>query len=385
MSLKLNPKVLNTEPSGIRQIFNKLSQYPDAIDLTVGQSDFETPDHVKQAAITSIKEGYNNYSANKGLIELRQEVVNFYQSTYGLQYDLEEVIVTNGASEALDITFRTLLEPGDEVILLSPTYPGYIPLIELSGAKPVVVDTGNNSFKPTIDQLQAVVTDRTKAILLNYPSNPTGVVLSDEETRELSDWLMDQDFFVISDEIYSEITFNNPHRSIVKDSDLKEKTILINGLSKSHSMTGWRIGYTLAPAYITDQMEKVHLYNVVCAPITSQFAAIEALKNGRNDPKVMVEEYIERVDFVYKRLKAMGLDVTKPEGAFYIFPKIPANYGNSLKFTLDLLEKGQVAVVPGSAFSSLGEGYFRISYATSLNNLKIAMDRLENFLSGEET
>lgn len=190
--------------------------------------------------------------------------------------------------------------------------------------------------------------------------------------------------FFISDEIYSEITFNNLHKSIVKDSGLKEKTILINGLSKSQSMTGWRIGYTLASAYTTDQMEKVHLYNVVCAPITSQFAAIEALKNGRNDPKVMVEEYIERVNFVYKRLKVMRLDVTRPEGAFYIFPKLPVNYDNSLKFTLELLEKGQVAVVSGSAFSSLGEGYFRNSYATSLNNLKIAMDRLENFLLGEQ-
>ncbi|MFS0784422.1 aminotransferase class I/II-fold pyridoxal phosphate-dependent enzyme [Bacillus sp. 1P06AnD] len=382
MGLTLNPRVLNIEPSGIRKVYNELVKYPDAIDLTVGQPDFFTPEHIKEAAIASITANQNGYSVNSGLLPLRQEVQSFFEDRYGLSYRAEdEIIITCGASEALDITLRTILEEGDEVVLFEPVYSGYIPLIELNGAVPVLVDTTINGFKPSVDQLKKAVTAKTKAILFNYPSNPTGGILTREELEPLAEWLRTQELYVISDEIYSENTFTGQHTSIASMEGLHDKTIVVHGLSKSHSMTGWRIGFTLAPTFLTEQMTKVHLFSNVCAPITSQFAAIEALKCGREDSAPMNIEYIKRRDMVYRRLIGMGLEVEKPEGAFYIFPRIPAGFEDSLDFSTKLLREGRVAVVPGSAFSQAGEGYVRITYAYSMEMLEEAMNRLEAFLS----
>jgi aminotransferase len=381
MGLTLNSRVLKLETPGIRKFSNQLVHFPDAINLTIGQPDFPTPKHIKEAAISSIYSDYTSYSLNAGLLSLRQEVQSFFEDCYHLSYNAEdEIIITTGASEALDIIFRTILEEGDEVILFAPAYPGYEPLIELCGAKPILIDTTGNGFKPTLEQLKAAVTVKTKAVLFNYPSNPTGAILTKEDMQPLSNWLVTQDLYVISDEIYSENTFEGTHLSIASMEGMRERTILIHGLSKSHSMTGWRIGYTLAPKYLSEQMLKVHLYNVVCAPITSQYAAIEALRNGRNDSLPMNDEYIIRRDFVYDRLLAMGLKTGKPQGAFYIFPSIPEYFQDSHTFATKLLHEGGVAVVPGSAFTPYGEGYIRISYAYSMEILKEGLDRLEKFL-----
>jgi aminotransferase len=381
MGLTLNSRVLKLETPGIRKFSNQLVHFPDAINLTIGQPDFPTPEHIKEAAISSIYSDYTSYSLNAGLLSLRQEVQSFFEDRYHLSYNAEdEIIITTGASEALDITFRTILEEGDEVILFAPAYPGYEPLIELCGAKPILIDTTGNGFKPTLEQLKAAVTIKTKAILFNYPSNPTGAILTKEDMQPLTNWLVTQDLYVISDEIYSENTFEGTHLSIASMEGMRDRTILIHGLSKSHSMTGWRIGYTLAPKYLSEQMLKVHLYNVVCAPITSQYAAIEALRNGRNDSLPMNDEYMIRRDFVYDRLLAMGLKTGKPQGAFYIFPSIPDYFQDSHTFATKLLHEGGVAVVPGSAFTPYGEGYIRISYAYSMEILKEGLDRLEKFL-----
>ncbi|NRG44171.1 aminotransferase class I/II-fold pyridoxal phosphate-dependent enzyme [Bacillus sp. CRN 9] len=385
MTRSLNSRVLQLEVPGIRKISNQLTDYPDAINLTIGQPDFPTPSHIKEAAITSILEDYSTYTHNAGLLQLREEVQAFYEDQYGVHYDAnDEVIITIGASEAIDTAFRTILEEGDEVILFAPAYTGYIPLIELCGAKPVIIDTTDSGFKPTLKQLELAVTKNTKAVLFNYPSNPTGVVLSADDLLPIAEWLKSQEVYIISDEIYSEITYEKGHACIAAFEGMRERTLVINGLSKSHSMTGWRLGYILAPKYISDQMVKVHLYHSVCASITSQYAAIAALKHGRDDPKRMKLEYQKRRDFVYAKLKQMGLEVEKPEGSFYIFPKIPATFKDAQHFASLLLKQGGVAVVPGSAFTPFGESYIRITYAYSMEMLIEAMDRLERFLQGQQ-
>lgn len=381
MVLTLNKRVLKLETPGIRKFSNQLVHFPNAINLTIGQPDFPTPMHIKEAAISSIQADLTGYSYNAGLLELREEVQRFFEEQYHLSYSADnEIIVTNGASEALDISFRTILEDGDEVILFAPLYPGYEPLIELCGAMPVLVDTSKTNFKPTLEKLKEKFTDRTKAILFNYPSNPTGAILTEEDLRPITDWLKNQDVYVISDEIYSENTFEGSHVSVASMDGMRDRTILVHGLSKSHSMTGWRIGFTLAPAELSEQMLKVHLYNSVCAPVPSQYAAIQALRYGRNDPSIMNEEYIKRRNYVTNRLLEMGLEVDQPKGAFYIFPRIPMKYGSSFEFATDLLHHGGVAVVPGSAFSVYGEGYIRISYAYSLEVLEEGLNRIESFL-----
>ncbi|MGJ9384382.1 aminotransferase class I/II-fold pyridoxal phosphate-dependent enzyme [Salipaludibacillus sp. CF4.18] len=381
MGRSLNSRVLNIESSGIRKVYNQLIYYPDAINLTVGQPDFSTPEHIKDAAVSSIMANENGYSVNSGLLSLRQEIQSYFEDRYNLFYRAEdEITVTIGASEALDITFRTILEEGDEVILFAPVYSGYMPLIKLNGATPVLIDTSSNHFKPSLDQLKIAVTNKTKAIVFNYPSNPTGVTLTGEEIKVLTDWIQTQDLYVISDEIYSENTYNHKHVSFASMEGMRDKTVVINGLSKSHSMTGWRIGYTLAPAFLTKQLEKIHLFTVVCAPITSQYAAIQALKYGRSDAEPMNVEYKKRRDLVYNRLIEMGLETEKPEASFYIFPKVPAAFKDSFTFTMRLLKEGRVAVVPGDSFSSFGEGFFRISYAASIEQLEEALNRIERFL-----
>jgi len=377
----INPRVTEIQISGIRKISNLVANYKDAITLTIGQPDFPTPDHVMRAAERAIAAGRTTYTPNAGLLELRQAAAAFVSRKYGLNYDpAEEIIITAGASQALDITLRTILTEGCEVILPGPIYPGYEPIVRLCGAVPVYVDTAASGFKLTAELLEPYLTERTRAVVMCYPSNPTGRVLGLRETEDLARLLADKNVFVVSDEIYSELVYEAPHVSIATMPGMRERTIVINGLSKSHSMTGWRVGFTLAPAYLARHMLKVHQYNVTCASSISQYAAIEALTSGIDDAEPMKREYVRRRDFVYDRLVDMGFELAKPEGAFYLFPSIRRFGLPSMEFAMKLLDGRKLAVVPGDAFSPYGEGYIRISYAYSMEQLEQAMERLDAFV-----
>lgn len=375
----LNPLVKSVEISGIRRFYNMVADIEGTISLTIGQPDFPTPLHIKEAAKKAIDEDYTVYTHNAGYIELREAACDYVKRKYNLSYNAEnEVIVTIGASEAIDIAFRSILLPGSEVILPGPVYPGYEPIIKMAGAIPVYADTTENGFKMTADIIQPYITDATRCIVLPYPSNPTGVTLTSKELQDIADLIRGKDILIIADEIYSELVYEQEHVSIA--SFLKEQTIVLNGLSKSHSMTGWRIGFLFAPENLCKHFIKVHQYNVTCASSISQRAALEALTNGFDDALPMKSEYIKRRDYVYERLQAMNLQVVKPDGAFYFFVKLPEGYHSSLDFCLELVRKTKVACVPGDAFSLLGDGYFRISYAYSMETLKEALDRIEHFL-----
>ncbi|MEH7493616.1 aminotransferase A [Neobacillus niacini] len=377
----INTKVQELEVSGIRKFYNMVSHIDDVISLTIGQPDFPTPEHVKQAGIKAIEENFTSYTQNAGISELRTAACDFVAKKYGLTYEPDsEVIVTVGASEAIDITFRTILAEGTEVILPGPIYPGYEPIIRMCGAVPVHVDIRDNDFRFTLEMIKPYITDKTRCIVMPYPSNPTGVSLTETELKEIAVYLKEREIFVLADEIYSELTYDQPHFSIA--SFLKGKTIVINGLSKSHSMTGWRIGFIYAPKDITKHILKVHQYNVSCATSIAQKAALAALTTGIDDAIPMKKEYSIRREYVYNRLTAMGLHVVKPDGAFYFFVKIPDSIQlNSFDFALEMVHQAKVAVVPGSAFSEYGEGYFRLSFACSLETLEIGMNRIETFLS----
>lgn len=375
----INDKVKEIELSGIRKFFNMVAGTEDMISLTIGQPDFPTPLHVKEMAKKAIDGNITSYTHNAGDIQLRKAAAHFIKEKYQLHYNPEtEVIITVGASEAIDIAFRTILEEGVEVLLPGPVYPGYEPVIKLCGAKAVYADIRSNGFRFTRDVIEPYITSQTRCIVLPYPSNPTGVSLTKEELNDISALVKDKDIFILADEIYSELTYDQAHHSIA--SFIREKTILINGLSKSHSMTGWRIGLLFAPESIARHMLKVHQYNVTCASSISQMAAIEALSIGIDDAIPMKNAYKERRDYVYDRLLGMGLEVIKPDGAFYFFIKIPINNISSFDFCLSLVNEEKVAVVPGSAFSSHGEGYFRISFACSMEILKEGLDRIENYI-----
>ncbi|MFZ7942118.1 aminotransferase A [Neobacillus sp. 19] len=376
----INQRVKNIEISGIRKFFNMVAHMDDLISFTIGQPDFPTPEHVKRAGVSTINQNFTSYTHNAGTLELREASCHFVNKKYGLDYTPEtEVIVTVGASEAIDIAFRTILTEDAEVILPGPIYPGYEPVIRMMGAKPVHVDIREHQFRFTIDIIKPYITENTRCIVLPYPSNPTGVSLSEKELKEIADFLMDKDIFVLADEIYSELSYDHKHTSIA--SFLKEKTIVINGLSKSHSMTGWRIGFLFAPENITKHILKVHQYNVSCANSIAQKAAYEALTAGLDDAAAMKEEYIKRREYVHNRLLSMGLAVVKPDGAFYFFVKIPVAIPlNSFDFALNLVQETKVAVVPGSAFSEYGEGYFRLSFACSMETLEEGLNRLEQYL-----
>jgi aminotransferase len=377
----INTKVQNIEVSGIRKFYNMVSHIDDVISLTIGQPDFQTPAHIKKAGIAAIENNFTSYTQNAGISELRVAACNFVAKKYGLSYKPEsEVIVTMGASEAIDISFRSILTEGTEVILPGPIYPGYEPIIRMCGAIPVHVDIRNNQFRFNLEMIKPYITDQTRCIVLPYPSNPTGVSLTDIELKEIAHYLKDREIFVLADEIYSELIYDQTHTSIA--SYLKEKTIVINGLSKSHAMTGWRIGFLFAPENIAKHILKVHQYNVSCANSIAQMAALEALTVGIDDALPMKEEYIIRRDYVFKRLTAMGLNVVKPDGAFYFFVKIPDSIAiNSFDFALEMVQQAKVAVVPGSAFSEYGEGYFRLSFACSQNTLESGLNRMEQFLN----
>ncbi|MBM7647312.1 aminotransferase [Bacillus ectoiniformans] len=381
MEHRLNDSVKNIEISGIRKFFNLVGGTEDMISLTIGQPDFPTPLHVKEAGIKSIHNNFTNYTHNAGFIELRTAAANFVHNKYKLNYNPEtEVIITVGASQAIDVALRTILCRGDEVILPGPVYPGYEPIIHMCGAAPVMVDTRDNEFKLTADLIEQAITEKTKALILPYPSNPTGVSLSETELQEIAELLKDKDIFIIADEIYSELTYDQTHVSISQF--LKSQTIVLNGLSKSHSMTGWRIGLLFAPEAIAKHILKVHQYNVSCASSVSQMAAIEALTAGCDDALPMREQYNKRREYVFERLSNMGLDVVKPDGAFYFFVKIPDQITeSSFDFCYKLATSYKVAVVPGSAFSAFGEGYFRLSYACSMEMLENGLDRIEAYLN----
>jgi aminotransferase len=376
----INKKVKNIQISGIRQFFNMVSEFEDTISLTIGQPDFFTPAHVKEAAIQAIDKNFTTYTHNAGYLELRKAAADFVKVKYDLVYDPEnEIIVTSGASQAIDISFRAILEEGSEVILPGPVYPGYEPIISLCGAVPVHVDTADHDFRLTAELIKLKITEKTRCIVLPYPSNPTGVTLHEDELKKIADVIRGRDIFVLSDEIYSELVFNGKHHSIAKF--LPEQTIVINGLSKSHSMTGFRIGLLYAPSVIAKHVLKVHQYNVSCASSISQKAAYQALTDGINDAVPMNKEYEKRMNYVYERLVSMGLQTVKPDGSFYIFPSIKQFNVSSFDFAYSLAKDGGVAVVPGTAFSKYGEGYIRISYACSYEQLEQALNRMEKYLS----
>ena len=380
---RINERVGDLEVPGIRVFSNEVVQYSDGVNLTIGEPDFPTPERVKQAGIEAIEQNLTGYSHNAGLLPLREKVSLFFEETYHFHYDpVSEVIITTGASEGIDSILRTILNEGDEVIMPAPIYSGYEPIIHLNGAKVVYLDTSQTGFSPDPEKLEDLITEKTKAIILNYPSNPTGMTLSKEQMDGLVSVLERHDIFVISDEIYSENSFNKKHVSFAEYPQIRNQLFLVHGLSKSHAMTGWRIGYVLGPKDVMEHVLKVHLYNSICAALPSQYAAIEALTTSRGAPEVMNKTYVERRDYVYDRLISMGLSVVKPTGAFYIFPSIEVTGLTSWAFATDLLDQEHVAVVPGSAFTEYGEGFIRISYANSMETLVEGMDRIERFIRG---
>lgn len=379
----LNKNVKQIEISGIRKFFNMVSDKDDILSLTIGQPDFSTPDHIKNAAHKAIDQNYTTYTHNAGIFALREAISTSVAHDYHLDYDPNsEIIVTIGASQAIDITLRTILSPGDEVLLPGPVYPGYEPLIKLAGGKPVYIDTRDSAFKLTPEKIKEKISEKTKCIILPYPSNPTGVSLSKSELTAIANVIREYDIFIIADEIYSKLTYDTTHYSIATLEQVKNQTVVINGVSKSHAMTGWRIGYLLAPAWLSKHILKVHQYNVSCATSISQYAALAAIKEGREDPLAMKEAYKKRRDYVFQRITNMGIEVIKPDGAFYFFPKIKTDK-SSFDFCLQLVDEAGLALVPGDSFSKYGEGYVRLSYAYSLETLEEGLNRLEAFLTSK--
>ncbi|MFC0277412.1 pyridoxal phosphate-dependent aminotransferase [Enterococcus devriesei] len=381
---RFNKNVYQIAVSLIRQFDEKVSGIPNMLKLTLGEPDFNTPEHIKEAGQQAIKDNFSHYTGMSGLIDVREAASRFLSEKYAVNYEATtEVLVTVGATEALSASLLAILEPGDKVLLPAPTYPGYEPLILLAGAEPVYIDTRATGFVLTPEQIDQAMTehgDKVKAIIITSPSNPTGVAYNEAEVAELSETLKKYSIFVISDEIYSELNYESKHVSFGKY--LREQTIVINGLSKSHAMTGWRIGFIFAPAELVAEIIKVHQYLVTAASTISQKAAVRALVQGISDAEIMREEYRARRDFVYQSMTDLGFDVARPSGAFYIFAKIPTGYiQDSMAFCIDLAEKNQLALIPGIAFGPEGEGYVRISYAASLENLEEAMKRLTNYLN----
>ncbi|POA05578.1 aminotransferase class I/II-fold pyridoxal phosphate-dependent enzyme [Staphylococcus caprae] len=379
LSLNTNSKFLRA-PS-IRQFSNRIKHIDDCVNLTIGQPDFPMPDVVKEAYINAIKEDKTSYSHNKGLPETRQAISHYFNQKYGFAYSEEEIIVTNGASEALDTSLRSIIEPGDEILIPGPIYAGYIPLIETLGGSPIYMDTTQSEFKVTSELIKSHITHKTKAILLNYPTNPTGVILERSEVKAIVETLVDKELFIISDEIYAENTFKGNHTSFAEFEEIRDQLLLIGGLSKSHSATGIRIGFLIGPEYLIEKLTFMHAYNCICANVPAQIACIAALNEGLEAPQYMNEAYIKRRDYLKDKLESLGFDLTaQPEGAFYIFPSIKKFTDNDFDFCVDVLEQAHVAIVPGSSFTNIGKGYIRISYAYEMEMLKEGMRRLEKYL-----
>jgi len=378
----LSPKVQALKPSGIRKFFDMLDEMKDAVSLTVGQPDFVTPWHIREAAIESLERGRTYYTSNSGLAELREEIARYQKRRFGLEYDpRSEIIVTIGGSEAIDLAIRTIVCPGDEVILPVPAFVCYEPLIRLAGGEPVLIKTKEeNRFRLTPDELRAAITPKTKLLILPYPNNPTGAVMGKEDVAAIAEILCGTDILVLSDEIYAELTYNGKHVSIALMPGMRERTVIAAGFSKAYAMTGWRLGYTLAPAEITRQMAKVHQFAIMCAPTQSQYAAIEALRAGDEDIEEMKAEYDRRRRYIVDRLRKLGLPCFEPEGAFYVFPNIGGFGMTSEQFCERLLFEEKVAIVPGTAFGECGEGFARISYAYSIKHIDTALERIGKFI-----
>ncbi len=378
----LSKVITQIQPSGIRKFFDIVSEMKDAISLGVGEPDFDTPWRIRDEGIYSLEKGKTFYTSNAGLKELKIEISNFLKRKYDLIYDYDkEMLVTVGGSEAIDIAMRAMLDPGDEVLIPQPSYVSYVPCAQLAGGVPVIIELKEeNEFRLTKEELEAAITPKSKILVLPFPNNPTGAIMEKKDLEAIAEVIIEHDLFVLTDEIYSELTYLDKHVSIASLPGMKERTVYINGFSKSHAMTGWRLGYACGPEIIIQQMLKIHQFAIMCAPTTSQYAAVEALKHGDEAVAHMREEYNGRRRYLVHRFKEMGLKCFEPYGAFYIFPCIKEFGMTSEEFATRLLEEEKVAVVPGTAFGDCGEGFLRISYAYSLENLKIALERLECFI-----
>ena len=376
-------KCAEIKPSGIRKCFDIVSEMKDAISLGVGEPDFDTPWHIRDEGIYSLEKGRTFYTSNAGLKELKIEICNYLKRKQGITYDYNhEVLVTVGGSEAIDIAMRAMINPGEEVLIPQPSYVSYEPCAILADAKPVIINLkAENEFRLTAQELRDTITDKTKLLVLPFPNNPTGAIMERKDLEEIAEVIIEKDIYVLSDEIYSELTYKGEHVSIASLPGMQERTILINGFSKAYAMTGWRLGYACGPREIIGQMTKIHQFAIMCAPTTSQYAAVEALKNGDEDVKEMRTAYNQRRRFLMNAFKEMGLECFEPYGAFYVFPCIKEFGMTSDEFATRFLEEEKVAVVPGTAFGDSGEGFLRISYAYSLENLKVAIGRLERFVN----
>ena len=378
----LSRRVQDIKPSGIRRFFDMLEEMKDVIGLTVGQPDFVTPWHIREAGIESLEKGKTYYTSNSGTLELREEISRYLSRRFDLTYDPKsEVLVTVGGSEAIDLSIRALLDPEDEVIIPEPCFVCYEPMVHLAGGRAVIVNTEEkDKFKLTAEKLRAAMTPKTKAVVLPFPANPTGAILTAEELEELAQVLRGTDVIVIADEIYGELTYGRHHTSIASLPDMRERTVLCSGFSKAYAMTGWRMGYVAAPAPLAAQMVKIHQYAIMCAPTTSQLAAIEAMRNGDGDVAMMRAEYNRRRVHLVERLREIGIPCFEPEGAFYVFPNISGFGMTSEEFCEKLLREYGVAIVPGTAFGASGEGYARISYAYSIDHIDAALERMEKMV-----
>ena len=371
------------KPSGIRKFFDIAEQMQDVITLGVGEPDFVTPWHIREAGIQSLEQAHTRYTANRGLLELREEIAAFMKRKYTLNYDAKtDILVTVGGSEGIDACIRSIGEPGDEVIIPEPSFVCYVPLVKISGGVPVIINTkAENSFRITADELREHITDKTKLLILPYPNNPTGSVMRREHLEEIADVLRDTNVLILSDEIYAELTYGNErHVSIAEIDGMYERSVVVSGFSKTYSMTGWRLGFACGPAPIIKQMTKIHQFGIMSSPTTSQYAAVEALRNGDDDIKSMLDKYDARRRFVVNSFRSMGLDCFEPEGAFYLFPCIKSTGMTSDEFCEKLLSEKHVAAIPGSAFGKCGEGFIRVSYCNSLRNLQKACELIAEFL-----
>ncbi len=378
----LADKVVEIKPSGIRKFFDIVTEMKDAISLGVGEPDFDTPWHIRDEGIYSLEKGRTFYTSNAGLKELKEEICHYKKRKQGVTYDPNhEVLVTVGGSEAIDIGLRAMLNPGDEVLIPQPSYVSYEPCAVLAGGVPVIIELkGENEFRLTAQELEDAITDKTKVLILPFPNNPTGAIMERKDLEAIAEVIRRHDIFVMSDEIYAELTYKEKHVSIVEIEGMQERTILINGFSKAFAMTGWRLGYACGPREIVEQMTKIHQFAIMCAPTTSQYAAVEALRNGDDDVKEMRMAYNQRRRYLLNAFREMGLECFEPFGAFYVFPCIKEFGMTSDEFASRFLAEEKVAVVPGTAFGNCGEGYLRISYAYSLDNLKVAIGKLAAFV-----
>ena len=374
--------IVNIKPSGIRKFFDLVSEMKDAISLGVGEPDFDTPWHIRDEGIYSLERGRTFYTSNAGLKELKEEIANYLRRRVHVDYDdRHEILVTVGGSEAIDMAMRVMLNPGEEVLIPQPSYVSYEPCTIMAGGKPVIIELkAENEFRLTPEELLEHITDKTKLLVLPFPNNPTGAIMEQKDLEAIAKVIIEKDLYVLSDEIYSELTYKEDHVSIASIPDMQERTILINGFSKAYAMTGWRLGYACGPRKIIEQMTKLHQYAIMCAPTTSLYAAVEALRNGDDDVAMMREAYNQRRRYLVHAFKEMGLECFEPYGAFYIFPCIKEFGMTSEEFASRFLMEEKVAVVPGTAFGDCGEGFLRISYAYSLENLKEALGRMQKFI-----